>query len=179
MEENKVKAKKHGSIGRFKVLDFIIIATVVLLVAVCVVLTVPKFQKMFLSDDTVQITYTVVFENVDESVYDLITLDQAVVNALDGSSLGTVALTPETVSYYEFILDKSSDGDYVAKKVALDSLGQNVTVTIRATARYNEGTGYTVDGCRIATGAELQLRFPNFVGTGYCNGVSVIDLGEE
>lgn len=179
MEENKVKAKKYGFVGRFNVLDFIIITTVVLLVAVCIVLTVPKFQKMFLSDDTVQITYTVVFENVDESVYDLITLDQAVVDAVNGSSLGIVALTPETVSHYEFVLDQSSEGDPIAKKVAIDSLGQNVTVTIRATARYNEGTGYTVDGCRIATGAEMHLRFPNFVGTGYCNGVSVIGLGEE
>ncbi len=174
MEENKIKAARQTGSRRLNVLDVVIIVTAVMLIAVAVVWSVPRLQTFFTTNDTVQITYTVVFENVDESVYDRILLDQTVIDAESGRELGTVALTPESVSYYDFVLGTDAEGNDVAQKQPYDTLGKNVTVTIRANAEYSEGKGYTVEGHRIAIGAEMQLRFPGFTGTGYCNGIAVI-----
>ncbi len=175
MEENKIKTAGSARPRRLNVLDVVIIVTTVLLVAIAIVWSTPRLQALFASNDTVQITYTVVFENVDESVYDRIMLDQTVIDAEGGRVLGSVALTPESVSYYDFVLEKDADGNDILKKQAHDELGKNVTVTIRANAEYSEGKGYTVDGYRIAIGADMQLRFPGFSGTGRCNGISVIE----
>ncbi len=175
MEENKTKSARSARSRRLNVLDVVIIVTAVMLVAVAVVWSVPRLQGLLLGGDTVQITYTVVFENVNEAVYDRIMLDQTVIDAESGRVLGTVALTPESVSYYDFVLGKDADGNDVAKRQTHDELGNNVTVTVRADAEYAKGKGYTVDGYRIAAGAEMNLRFPGFTGVGYCNGLSVIE----
>ncbi len=174
MEDNKIKTTKSTGSKRLNVLDVVIIVTAVMLITVAVVWSVPRLQEFFSASDTIQITYTVVFENVDEAVYDRIMLDQTVIDAESGRILGYVALTPESVSHYDFVLGTDAEENEIAKKQPHDELGKNVTVTIRANATYEEGKGYTVDGYRIATGAAMELRFPGFSGTGYCNSVAVI-----
>ncbi len=174
MEENKIKTERPAASRRLNVLDVVIIVTAVMLVAVAIIWSAPHVREFFSDSDMIQITYTVVFENVDETVYDRIMLDQTVIDAQSGRVLGSVALIPESVSYYSFVLGVDEDGNDVAKKQPHDALGKNVTVTIRANANYAEGEGYTVDGYRIAVGAEMELRFPGFSGTGYCNEISVI-----
>ena len=49
----------------------------------------------------------------------------------------------------------------------------NVIVTISADGEYKEGEGYSVNGRRIAVGEKMALRFPNYVGEGYCIALSV------
>ena len=49
----------------------------------------------------------------------------------------------------------------------------NVIVTITASGNYKEGEGYSVNDCRIAVGEKMSLRFPNYIGEGYCVALSV------
>ena len=47
----------------------------------------------------------------------------------------------------------------------------NVIITISAEASYAAEKGYSVNGTRIAVGEKMSLRFPDYVGEGYCIGV--------
>ena len=41
-------------------------------------------------------------------------------------------------------------------------------VTVRTSAVYEAGVGYTTEDCRIAVGKEYALRFPSYTGEGVC-----------
>ena len=44
----------------------------------------------------------------------------------------------------------------------------NITVKVVATAEYEEGIGYSVNGCRVAIGEMLDMRFPQYTCSGAC-----------
>jgi len=169
--ENKKKEKKGL---KFNVLDLIIIITVIFVAVVAVLYTVPQFHNRVSSGEKIRISYTVVFENVDESVFDQIAKGQTVTNADNGIALGTVSESPEAEPAYTYVLVTGESGANTVKKQEDPSGKRNITVTVEADAVYAEGKGYAVDGCRIAVGKEFNIRFPNYTDTGYCTEITVI-----
>ena len=170
MEENNRK-----KIGRFNVLDIIIIVFLIFAISLAVVFTVPKFRTAVQSENKATIQYTVVFYNVDETVYDKIEVGVNVTDNTGGVSLGIVEDTPESEMSYKYVLatDEANNTHEAQRKD--DELGRhNVTVTIVATAAYKEGSGYTVNGYGISIGKEMNLRFPDFSAVGYCNSLTVV-----
>lgn len=173
MEENK-KIKRGAK--SFNVLDAVIIVALLFVITAIVMMIIPNFNISTINGEAVRITYTVVFKNVDESVYDRINASENVVDQNSGAVLGVVAQAPESELSYEFVRAEEN-GAVVVKREHSDGLGMDVTVEISATAIYKEGVGFTVDGYRIASGKEMSLRFADFSGTGYCESVTVVGSG--
>lgn len=172
MEENKKRKDKRK--GRFNVLDLIIIIVLIFAISIALILTIPKIRDRVQAGEKVRISYTVVFYNVDSSVFDQIASGQTLTDIVGGKILGMVSEPPETELSYSYVIETNENGDNVLKKQE-DSMGKrNIIVTVEADARYSEGEGYTVDGYRIAVGKEMQIRFPNYTDTGYCTGIIVI-----
>ena len=115
--------------------------------------------------DTQKIQYTVELLNVEEAFIDKIRSSDAVVDSVSKNNLGTVMLVDYNTKYSEL--------KYVNQQGVLVEYPNryNVVVTVNVTADYVEGEGYSVNGTRIAVGEKLFLRFPDFVGEGYCIGL--------
>ena len=176
MEENKKQSLRKVGRTSFNVLDVIIIIAVLFVIAAIVVAVIPQFNISAINGEAVRITYTVIFKNVDESVYDKINANENVTETVTGALVGVVAEAPELELSYEYVVTDENGND-VAKKNYSDGLGMDVTVTITANAIYKEGIGYTVDGYRIAAGKEMSLRFSDFSCVGYCESLSVVGEG--
>jgi hypothetical protein len=180
MNENKNNVGSAKKSGKFNVLDFLIIVVVLFVLASAIVITIPKIQESVEIGEKVIINYTVVFEGVNDRVYDKIKGNQMAMDAQSNRALGTVEQS-EVAPYSEYVLVRETNAEgetvYTAVKQEIAEKGKNVTVTITANAVYNEGSGYTVDGYRIAVGKEMDIRFADFTGTAYCTGVTVINEG--
>ena len=146
----------------------------VFVAVVAVMMTVPKIQDRAEAGEKIRISYTVVFYNVDEAVFDKISSGQNVTEAEDGISLGYVFGVPSSEPSYSYVLPEGVDAENAVVEKSEDALGRkNITVTVEAEAVYSEGSGYTVDGYRIAVGKEMNLRFPNYTAIGYCTDLTV------
>ena len=177
MEENKNKnknKKKDRKGLKFNILDLIIIIAVLFVAVIAVLFTIPKVQDKVGAGEKIRISYTVVFENIDELVFDQISKGQTVTSVENGVLLGTVSESPEAEPAYTYVLVTGESGENTVKKQEDPSGKRNITVTVEADAVYSEGKGYTIDGYRIAVGKEFNLRFPNYTDTGYCTGITVI-----
>ena len=70
----------------------------------------------------------------------------------------------------------------VIEKVVLPAdadgkIPQTVQITVRASATYDEGAGYSVNGTRIVSGNNIELCFTGFTGVGKCVGVTILTNG--
>ncbi len=174
MDDNRKRKKTVNGLKKFNVLDIIIIVAVIFVATVALLLTVPKIHDSAKSGETVRISYTVTFYNVDETVFDKISNGQLVTDIEDGITLGVVSGSPEAESSYDYVLVTDDSGNNTVKKQE-DAFGKrNITVTVEADAVYSEGKGYSVDGYRVAVGKEMQMRFPNYTDVGYCTGFTVL-----
>lgn len=162
------KKKKEG---RFNVIDFLIVLLILLLIISIVYMFSPiSWVKRLISEETTNIYYTVEFQGVNEEFLDKISENQSVVNAVSKNAIGTVTAVDYYSKYTELQLVELEEGDVGI--LAEYPNRYNVTVTVYASAEYAEGTGYSVNGQRIAVGEKLSLRFPDFSGEGYCIGLN-------
>ena len=91
----------------------------------------------------------------------------AVIDAATGREIGEIQLKDKReYTYYSDVAVSNGDAYVVEKEHASDRY--TVTLTIRASAVYEEGVGYTVDHCRVAVGREYELHFPSYAGRGVC-----------
>ena len=109
-----------------------------------------------------------------EAVFDKISNGQIVTESEDGISLGYVLGAPESEPAYSYVLPEGYSIENPVVEKTDDVLGRkNITVTVEAEAVYSEGSGYTVDGYRIAVGKEMNLRFPDYTAIGCCTDLTV------
>ena len=158
----------------FNIIDLLIILAVLLLGAIVVNVIAPtSWFKAFMPDSEREIQYTVEFVGVDRNFVDNISENDTVVDAVSKFTLGSVTAV-DNDSHYRVLSynEENKTGGYVTYQDKYD-----VLVTITVTADYEAGVGYTVNDRRIAVGEKLSLRFPNFVGEGYCIGLSVTETG--
>lgn len=160
-EATVVKKKTY----RFNILDVLLILLVIGFVFVAINIISPMaFIKKLQSDSSHTIEYTVEFIGVDEDFLDTIKENDNVMDSVSKNSLGTVIAVDYNTHYSELKYDEEN---HVGKLVDYPDK-YNVTVTISADGSYIAGEGYNVNAHRIAVGEKMSLRFPNFVGEGYC-----------
>ena len=170
----KTRGSKKTRTWRFNILDVVILAVIVLCVAGILAVLLPQSAKMLAGGDKVNITYTVVFNKIDEALAANIADGQNVTDKASGKLLGTVVGTPSIESYWEFVLKDEGNGSYFLDREQYPDIGKvNIAVTFTAEASYFEGKGYTVNGIRIAADREYGMMLPEFEGVGVCTMVSV------
>ena len=176
MEENK-STKKISKGSKFNILDLIIVVGILFIITALVVMTFPRFSDKAKLGKKVMVSYTLVFEAVGEDAFDKISIGDPLTDLKDGKALGKVSETPKIEPYYTYIMGTTPEGETVSEKKE-DHLGRsNITITVEAEAVYSEGSGYTVNGYRIAVGKEMNVRFPNYTNTGTCVGFRVLSEG--
>lgn len=116
-----------------------------------------------------ELEYRVAFENTEGIFREKIKEGDVVYSARTMSRLGTVVSVKNTDNYFVYEYDGVAE---IVKKEFPDRY--NIEVVIKTTADFTEGVGYEAAGVRIAVGRALELRFPDFVGRGYCR-----DIQEE
>lgn len=164
---NTVKRTKNK---KFNFIDALLIVVAVTVAATLVYVFLPSsFFKKLLSDDTKEVQYTIEFVAVDEEFLNNVQIDNIVYDSVSKSELGKVYSVDYSNPYEELVYDESTNTCVLTSVEGK----YNVQVTVTATSQYNEGEGYSVSGTRIAIGEKIYARFPNFVGEGYCIGLTV------
>lgn len=173
-DESGIVKKRH----KFNFIDFILILLAVLLVLTAINIISPmSVLDKLKSNDTHTIYYTVELLGVDEEYIGKIAEKDNVVDSVSKHSLGSVITvdynTPHRVLEYNEEKNEGKLATYPSKYKDKKDAGKiDVLITITARASYKAGEGYAVNGHRIAVGEKMSLRFPNYVGEGYCIGFS-------
>jgi hypothetical protein len=105
---------------------------------------------------------------------DMETFAEAFNGAIDAegeTALGTVELVDATTPYTVLTYNEAAGA-----AVLTEYPGRcNVQITVSAKANYRPGSGYTVNGYRIAVGEMMSVRCADFTGNGSC--ISVMQRG--
>ncbi len=163
--------------GRFNIIDFLLIVVILLLVAALIYVFLPTtIIKSITADTTKNIQYTIEIIGVEEKFLDNIRHNDNVLDSTSKNSLGKVHVVDIGTPYtqLEYVEDANGDGvidqsDGNGKAVLSPIDGKyNVKVTIAATADFESGVGYTVNGTRIAVGEKICASFPDYLCEAYC-----------
>ena len=174
--EKKIKGKK----GRFNFIDLVLILLAVAIIATLFYVFSPdSIIRDWLKKEEKNIRYTIEFVNIDEQYIDYIKKNDTVSDSVTKGNLGTVESVVPT-AYIEYVLvENNVDENGNPTAPTLEPVEHkdkyNIVITITAKADFSEDTGYTVGSTRIAVGEKLFLKFPDFVGEGYCIGVTGTD----
>lgn len=169
--DGTAKGRRRG----FNFIDFLLIlfAVAIVLTAINIVSPMSLIDKLK-ADDSYTIHYTVEITGVGDEFLDKINENDTVVDAVSKFSLGSVEAVDYTVhstlEYNESQGDGAGEGVLATHKDKYDIL-----VTVKANASYMAEKGYFVGDRRIAVGEKMTLRFPDYVGEGYCIARSVED----
>ncbi len=155
----------------FNFIDVLLILFVLLIIFIAVNIVSPMSFLDILSADSEQtIEYTVEIVGVDGEFIDKIKEQDIAVDAVSKYTLGSVKAVDYNTQYSELEYDEATGAGVLA--VYPDKY--NVLITITATGDYTEGEGYSINGRRIAVGEKLSVRFPDYVGEGYCISISAV-----
>lgn len=155
------KVKKRS--GRFNFIDFLLIMIILAVIAVALIYLVPGLSERIGSSGETEITYVLEFRGIDADFIANIQNGDGVYSASKNFNIGTVK-SVATDSYTSLVYDSEEDCGVLVEHPSLKTL----IVTVKATAVYDIGDGYTVNGERIAVGREYYVRTPDFTGTAYC-----------
>lgn len=162
MKHEKKKKRK------FNFIDFMVVLVVLALLGSLIYLFSPwtHIEKIW-SDSQVELMYFVEIKDVNPEDIELIKSGDAVINSVTKNSLGQVVeVTDINNSYiYDYVLN---DQGKMTCVITENPKKYDVTIKITALADYEEGVGYSVNGCRVAIGELLNLRLPTYSCSGYC-----------
>ena len=167
---NKVdikEKKKH----KFNIVDFFILLLVVAIIgtAIYAVFSWSDIKALW-STSSKKIEYIIELRGVDDEFINNIKENDTVIDSVSKNQLGKVKSvnSNEHYSVLNYEVDEKNGGGYKGVLVK-DESKYNISVYVSATAEYEKGVGYTVNGTRIAVGEALELRFPQFSSTtAYC-----------
>ena len=153
---------------KFNFIDFLIILVVVAIVGILIYVFSPwsQIEKLW-TNNKVELTYFVEIKDVDIAYIESIKEGDGVINSVNKSSLGTVSEISklEKAYVYDYVLNEQGEMTCIRSE---HPQKYNITLKIVATAEYDEGVGYSVNGRRIAIGELLDLRFPQYTCSGTC-----------
>ena len=152
-------------------MDFLLIVTLLLAVAVAIYMFAP-FSKLrsWVNQEQKPIEYTVEILGVEQEFIDKIKENDVVIDSVSKNTVGKVSAVDFNTRYTELQYVEGSTDNVGVLAEYPDRY--NVVVTITASADYVEGEGYSVNHCRIAVGEEMALRFPDFACVGHCIGLT-------
>ena len=119
-----------------------------------------------------EVLYTVELAGIDRDSVEALHIGDVVTDAATGSVIGVVeAVDSRPYEVYTDIptqeIDEELNSHVVTKNTYPDNFN-TVTVTIRVTADYTPGVGYTAEECRIAVGRSYELHFPEYAANCVC-----------
>lgn len=155
------KTKKRN--GRFNLIDFLLVLIILAVIAVALIYLIPGLTERISSASETEITYVLEFKGINADFIANIQNGDGVYSASENFRIGTVK-SVATDSYTSLIYDPTTNSGVLTEHPSLKTL----IVTVKATAVYDMGEGYSVNGERIAVGKEYYIRTPNFTGTAYC-----------
>lgn len=163
-KQNKANKKKR----KFNIIDFFILFLIIAVVGLLIYAISPwsQLKKLWATNET-SFQYAVEIRNVDSEFIDCIKNGDAVINSSTKNSLGTVNRIDVKASTQPYYVRDEITGTVEYKPIDTPDK-VDITVYVTATAQYEAGVGYTINGCRVAVGEELPLRFPQFAQSGYC-----------
>lgn len=140
---------------------------VVIVVAVAIIIAINGTQLAQLLGIGAQtehctVEYMIMFSDVDQDLALAISEGAQVYGNDTSTGMGTVISAPEVQNHRDL-----SYVDGVAQMKEKPG-SVDITVTVRASAEYIEGEGYTVGDSIIRVGGNLSLRFPGYTGVGSC-----------
>ena len=169
INKSDIKEKKKH---KFNIVDFLILLLIVAIVGTAIYAVFAWSDiKALWSTSSKEIKYIVELREVDKDFVDNMNIEKnnIVIDSVSKNQLGTVDdISSEPCRPLSY---KIENGSPVGDRQD-DSSKYNITIYISATAEYEKGVGYTVNGTRIAVGEILQLRFPQFASTAYCTHIS-------
>lgn len=153
--------------GRFNFVDFFLLLIILAVVAALVIYIVPGLSERLTVHDEKEITFAVEFKEVDESFASNISVGDSVLDSSNNYMIGKVKAVESyacTVLVYNEKTGSAEMREIPGKK--------NIIVTVTATAIYNDGEGYSINGERISVGREYYIRMSGFSGSAFCISVS-------
>ena len=168
VNKSDIKEKKKH---KFNIVDFLILLLVVAIIGTAIYAVFAWSDiKALWSTSSKEILYVVELRGVDKDLINNVKAADVVIDSVSKNQLGTVQ-SAKSDPYSTLGYTVNTDGEYAATMITDDSKF-NITLTISATAEYEKGIGYTVNGTRIAVGEVLDLRFPQLASTAYCVHIS-------
>ena len=155
------KAKKRR-VG-FNFIDFLLVVVILAAITLALIYLVPGLNDRMTSTGKTEITYVLEFRGVDSEFIANIQNGDGVYSVNKNFQIGTVK-SVATDSYSSLVYDADTNSGVLTEHPSLKTL----IITVKATAIYNIGEGYSVNGERIAVGREYYVKTPNFTGTAYC-----------
>lgn len=153
---------------KFNFIDFLIILVVVAIIGILIYVFSPwaHIEKLW-TNNKVELTYFVEIKDVDIAYIESIKEGDGVINSVSKNSLGTVSEISkiEKAYVYDYVLNEQGEMTCIRSE---HPQKYNITVKVVATAEYEEGIGYSVNGCRVAIGEMLDMRFPQYTCSGAC-----------
>lgn len=161
--------KDGGKKKRFKFnfIDFLLILLVLAIIASVVYIFAP-FSWIRQENGTVSLQYTLEIQAVDEAFIENINENDILIDSVSKNVIGSVVAVDYSTQHSVLKYDESSREGILS--VIPEKYNLIVTVSTE-NAVYNEGEGYSVNGCRIAVGEKINAKFPNYVTDCYCIGV--------
>ena len=154
-----------GKRRRFNGVDAILILIILLVAAVLIGIFAPTSILNFFEGTEVNLEYTIEIQNVPTELAEgLSSGGYSLIDADGRYVLGNVVLVDAGTPYK--VLSYNED---TGNALLTEYPGRcNVQITVSAKAIYTEGSGYTVNGRRIAVGEEIAVRCAGITGIGSC-----------
>ena len=153
---------------KFNFIDFLVLLVVIAIIGILVYVFSPwsQIEKIW-TNNKVELTYFVEIKDVDIAYMESINEGDSIVNSVNKNSLGTVAEISkiEKAYVYDYVLNEQGEMTCV---ISEHPQKYNITIKVVSTAEYEKGVGYSINGCRIAIGEMLDLRFPQYTCSGAC-----------
>ena len=164
---------KKATRKKFNFIDFLVVLVILAAIAALVYLFSPwsKIEKLW-NNDEVELTYFIEIKDVPPEYIDQIKNGDAVLDSVTKNSLGKISDVSYKTSYvYEYAIDDTGKVNCTQVNSPAQKDGnvpETIVIKITATADHKQGTGYTVNGSRVAVGELFNLRLPTYSCSGYC-----------
>ena len=165
--------RKKANRKKFNFIDFLVVLIILAAVAALIYLFSPwsKIEKLW-NNDEVELTYFIEIKDVPPEYIDHIKSGDTVLDSVTKNSLGKISDVSYKASYvYEYTTD--DNGKVICSQVNSPTqkdgnVPETIVIKITAAADHKKGTGYTVNGSRVAVGELFDLRLPTYTCSGYC-----------
>lgn len=167
MENNNKKSENKR--GRFNAADALIIL-IALVVAIGALLLIDPFGWMSVGKSyEVTIRYTIELNSIENDVATNIAVGDSAMLSNTVYGMGSVQGVQINPAY---VWEPSESGKIMVKK-PVDGKS-DIFVTIETVATYKNGIGYFVNDTQIAVGSHFNMRFQNFIGSGYVVSLEIV-----
>ena len=172
-------SESYSNEGYYSKWIAVLVNAVLVLLAALIVLTVcryfavPEASRMAADEDR-EIYYTLEFYDISGAMAASPAVGTSMIDPATGAIMGEIVslyAAPATTSAVIYREEwQSVPQNAVPSTVELPV--QLVTVTVRTTAAYRDGLGYTKNGVRLAMGATYTVSFSGTLASGVCTALT-------